>query len=50
MFHLIINTAREITRNRFYALIAFLIVALVVSTIALDSLALGQSEYIVVDF
>lgn len=50
MYNIALNTFREIIRNRFISLIFFLIALLFGATFLLDTLSLGQTERVVVDF
>ncbi len=50
MYNIALNTFREIIRNRFISVIFFLIALLFGATFLLDTLSLGQTERVVVDF
>ena len=50
MFNIALNTFREIIRNKFLSLIFFLIALLFGATFLLDTLSLGQTERVVIDF
>ncbi len=50
MFNIALNTFREILRNKFISLIVFLGVLLFLSSLIFDTLSLGQTERVLVDF
>ncbi len=50
MFNIAINTFREIIRNRFFWLIAFLGIIFILLSLVLDTLALGEIRRVLFDF
>lgn len=50
MFNIALNTFRELVRNRFFSLIIFLSIILIALSLGLDSLALGESKRVIMDF
>lgn len=50
MFNIALNTFREIIRNKFFSLIAFLGVIFLLLSMVLDTLALGEIRRVLFDF
>ncbi|MFZ2255689.1 MAG: hypothetical protein WAW59_02950 [Patescibacteria group bacterium] len=50
MFNIALNTFREIIRNKFFGLIAFLGIIFILLSIVLDTLALGEARRVLFDF
>lgn len=50
MFNIALNTFREIIRNKFFGLIAFLGVVFILLSMVLDTLALGEARRVLFDF
>jgi hypothetical protein len=50
MFNIALNTFREIFRNKFFGLIAFLGVIFLGISLVLDNLAMGESRRVLFDF
>lgn len=50
MFNIALNTFREIIRNKFFSLIAFLGVVFILLSLILDTLALGEIRRMLFDF
>ena len=50
MFNIALNTFRETVRNRFFSLIIFLSVILILLSLVLDVLSLGEGKRLIVDF
>ena len=50
MFNIALNTFRELVRNRFFSLIIFLSIILIVLSLWLNSLALGENKRVIMDF
>ncbi len=50
MFNIAFNTFREILRNKFISLVAFLWALLFLSSLIFDTLSLGQTERVLTDF
>ena len=50
MFNIALNTFREMVRNKFFSLILFLSVILIALSFGLDSLALGETKRVIMDF
>jgi len=50
MFNIALNTFREMVRNKFFSLIIFLSVILIALSFGLDSLALGETGRVMIDF
>ena len=50
MFNIALNTFREMVRNKFFSLILFLSVILIALSFGLDSLALGETKRVIIDF
>ncbi len=50
MFNIALNTFREMVRNRFFSLIIFLSIVLIILSLGLDSLALGENKRVIIDF
>lgn len=50
MWNIALNTFREIIRNKFFSLIAFLGVVFLLLSIILDTLALGEIRRVLFDF
>lgn len=50
MFNIALNTFREISRNKFFSLIAFLGWTLFLVSLVIDTLSLGQTERVLTDF
>jgi ABC-type transport system involved in multi-copper enzyme maturation permease subunit len=50
MFNIALNTFREIIRNKFFGLIAFLGIIFILLSMVLDTLALGEARRVLFDF
>ncbi len=50
MFNIALNTFREMVRNKFFSLILFLSIILIALSFGLDSLALGETKRVIMDF
>lgn len=50
MFNIALNTFREIVRNKFFGIILFLSIILVMLSLGIDSLALGENQRVLTDF
>ncbi len=50
MFNIALNTFREIIRNKFFGLIAFLGIVFILFSLVLDTLALGETRRVLFDF
>lgn len=50
MFNIALNTFREIIRNKFFGLIAFLGIVFILLSLVLDTLALGEVRRVLFDF
>lgn len=50
MFNIALNTFREIIRNKFFGLIAFLGIIFILLSFVLDTLALGEARRVLFDF
>jgi ABC-type transport system involved in multi-copper enzyme maturation permease subunit len=50
MFNIALNTFREIIRNKFFSLIAFLGIVFVLLSLIIDTLALGEARRVLIDF
>jgi hypothetical protein len=50
MFNIALNTFRELIRNKFFSLIIFLSIVLILLSLGLNSLALGENKRVIVDF
>jgi hypothetical protein len=50
MFNIALNTFREIIRNKFFSLIAFLGIVFILISFLLDTLALGETRRVLFDF
>lgn len=50
MFPIALNTFREIIRNKFFGLLAFLSVIFIAFSLVLDTLSLGETRRVLFDF